>query len=100
MTPEYASPEQVCGDDITSASDVYSLGVLLYELLTGHRPYRMKRRSPHEIAHVILDTEPERPSTVVGRTEVVTRGLNPAVTLTPDTVCTARRTGRKSFAGC
>ena len=41
---------------------------------------------------MILDTEPERPSTAVGRTEVVTRGLNPAVTLTPDTVCTARRT--------
>ena len=86
MTPEYASPEQVCGDEITSASDVYSLGVLLYELLTGHRPYRMKRRSPQEIAKVICDTEPERPSTAVGRTEVVTRGLNPAVTLTPDGV--------------
>ncbi|HYI94108.1 MAG TPA: protein kinase [Bryobacteraceae bacterium] len=91
MTPEYASPEQVCGDEITSASDVYSLGVLLYELLTGHRPYRMKRRSPHEIAQVIMDTEPERPSTVVGRTEVVTRGLNPAVTLTPESVSNVRR---------
>jgi serine/threonine protein kinase len=44
MTPEYASPEQVCGDEITAASDVYSLGVLMYELHTGHRPYRKKRR--------------------------------------------------------
>ena len=92
MTPEYASPEQVIGDDITSASDVYSLGVLLYELLTGHRPYRMKRRSPHEIAQVICDTEPDRPSTIVGRTEVVTRGLSPAVTVTPEFVCKARGT--------
>jgi Tol biopolymer transport system component len=92
MTPEYASPEQVCGDEITAASDVYSLGVLLYELLTGHRPYRMKRRSAHEIAQVICDTEPERPSTAVGRTEVVTRGFNPAVTLTPQSVSTVRGT--------
>ncbi len=74
MTPEYASPEQVCGLEVTAESDVYSLGVLLYELLTGHRPYRMKRRSAHEIAQVICDTEPDRPSTAVGRTEVVTRG--------------------------
>ena len=98
MTPEYASPEQVIGDDITSASDVYSLGVLLYELLTGHRPYRMKRRSPHEIAQVICDTEPDRPSTIVGRTEVVTRGMSPAVTVTPEFVCKARgtRPGRAS----
>ncbi|HYP07106.1 MAG TPA: protein kinase [Bryobacteraceae bacterium] len=90
MTPEYASPEQVCGEPVTAASDVYSLGVLLYELLTGHRPYRVKRRSAHEIAKVICDSEPDRPSTAVGRTEVVTRGMNPAVTLTPDAVSRVR----------
>jgi len=47
MTPEYASPEQIRGETITTASDVYALGVLLYELLTGHRPYRIASRLRH-----------------------------------------------------
>ncbi len=64
MTPEYASPEQVKGDKIMTTSDVYSLGVLLYELLTGQRPYRLKTRTPEEIARAITEQEPERPSTV------------------------------------
>ncbi|MDP9100058.1 MAG: serine/threonine protein kinase, partial [Verrucomicrobiota bacterium] len=66
MTPEYASPEQVKGEKITTATDVYSLGVLLYELLTGQRPYRLKTRTAEEIARAIAHQEPERPSTVRG----------------------------------
>lgn len=69
MTPEYASPEQVQGEHLTTRSDVYSLGVLLYELLTGHRPYRFKNRRPEEVARIICDQEPERPSTAVSRTD-------------------------------
>jgi serine/threonine protein kinase len=65
MTPEYASPEQVKGDKIMTTSDVYSLGVLLYELLTGQRPYRLKTRTPEEIARAITEQEPERPSTAL-----------------------------------
>lgn len=65
MTPEYASPEQVRGEPVTTASDVYSLGVVLYELLTGRSPYRFASRSPSDVAREITDTEPPRPSTVV-----------------------------------
>lgn len=65
MTPEYASPEQVNGLSVTTATDVYSLGVVLYELLSGKLPYRLKSRVPHELAKAICDQEPERPSAAV-----------------------------------
>ena len=69
MTPEYASPEQIKGERITTASDVYSLGVLLYELLTGRRPYRLKTRTPDEISRAITTQEPERPSSAVTKVD-------------------------------
>lgn len=62
MTPEYAAPEQISGETITPAIDIYSLGVVLYELLTGHRPYRLKRHIPHEVARVICEEQPALPS--------------------------------------
>lgn len=65
MTPDYASPEQVRGEQITTASDVYSLGVLLYELLTGHRPYQIKKHTPVEIIHAVCESEPPLPSVVI-----------------------------------
>jgi serine/threonine protein kinase/tetratricopeptide (TPR) repeat protein len=67
MTPEYASPEQIRGEQVMPATDIYSLGVLLYELLTGSRPYRFNSRRPDEIARVICEQEPEKPSTAVNR---------------------------------
>ncbi len=69
MTPEYASPEQLRGEPITTASDVYSLGVVLYELLAGQRPYaHLASRRPDELARAICEEEPPPPSTVAGRT--------------------------------
>ncbi|HEX4900773.1 MAG TPA: protein kinase [Pyrinomonadaceae bacterium] len=69
MTPEYASPEQVQGAPTSPTTDVYSLGVLLYELLTGHRPYRLRNRAPHEMARVICEETPAPPSFVISRPE-------------------------------
>ncbi|MEM1204325.1 MAG: serine/threonine-protein kinase [Acidobacteriota bacterium] len=63
MTPEYASPEQIQGGSITTVCDVYSLGILLYELLTGVRPYDFVSYSPAAIVRAVCDEEPARPST-------------------------------------
>jgi tetratricopeptide (TPR) repeat protein len=90
MTPEYASPEQVRGETLTTSSDIYSLGIVLYELLTGHRPYKFTSRVPHEIARVICEQEPEKPSTVINRVEKRVDEFSDAPVISPDSVSKTR----------
>jgi len=90
MTPAYASPEQMRGKSITTATDIYSLGVMVYELLSGHRPYRLKEHTAVELERAICEQEPALPSTSVGRveTDITSRGI--PVTKTPELVSQTR----------
>ena len=80
LTPGYASPEQVMNGTITTASDVYSLGVVLYELLSGHSPYIVENGSPQEIARAVCEDQPEKPSGAIYRTEREQQASNSRVT--------------------
>jgi predicted Ser/Thr protein kinase/tetratricopeptide (TPR) repeat protein len=75
LTPDYACPEQIRGGSITTASDVYSLGIILYELLTGMRLYRLEGRSLQEIVRTITEEEPVKPSVAVARAQQIA-GIN------------------------
>ncbi len=91
MTLEYASPEQVKGEAVTTVSDVYTLGVLLYELLTGHSPYRKSTNKAYDLQKAICEQEPETPSAAVNRIEPApAHDQQTTKTLTPEIVSATR----------
>ena len=77
LTPDYAAPEQIMGAALTTASDVYALGVVLYELLAGHRPYRLKRQTRGELEEAILAQDVPRPSAALDADAASKRGSTP-----------------------
>lgn len=78
MTPDYASPEQIAGESLGTTSDIYSLGVILYELLTGSRPYRLKRDSRGALEEAILESDPVVPSRAISPAAAQNRHCGPA----------------------
>jgi len=101
MTLDYASPEQVRGDPVTTSTDVYSLGVLLYKMLTGKSPYALSGRSPEAIRQAVLEMEPRRPSSVILRDDknAIPQATQKMEAVKEETRDLARKRLRKKLSG-
>jgi serine/threonine-protein kinase len=91
MTPAYAAPEQVRGDAVSTATDVYQIGVLAYEVLTGHRPFE-EAPDGRAIEQAILETSPQPPSTVVGDPRPEDAASEASCPTSPTAISAARNT--------
>ena len=91
LTPEYASPEQIKGDTITTTSDIYSLGVMLYQLLTGHQPYRITSSSPVAISKIITEEKIVKPSEKFQETEEIATADGTTKEITPESISSTRK---------
>ena len=98
MTPEYASPEQIRGEPVSTATDIYALGVLLYELLTGQRPYQFETHSHLEMARVICQKEPTAPSAVVKARRTDSSTENPGTDLDNIVLMAMRKNPTERYA--
>lgn len=92
LTPEYASPEQITGQHVTTASDIYALGMILYELLTGTRPYQVQALNHLELERIICVIDPIRPSQILEQTNIFDSSLEK---LDIDQATRARKSNQK-----
>lgn len=93
LTPSYASPEQIRGETITTASDIYQLGVVLYELLSGYRPYKIEGQSPAEMEKTICETTPVRPGKRLSQSSLTREPESGEIRR----ICRSRRTGLRQL---